>query len=880
MRDPGCQRCPLSEGATSVCIEGDGALDAPIWILGEAPGADEDRLGRPFVGQSGKLIRTLLNELGYDADQVRITNAVRCRPPANRKPTTEEQHICAEAFLYPEMAEHKPAFVIALGNEPLRAMGRSGITNHRGTPYKFDVKGTVTEVKTYKTRPPKEVTRKGSVVHTTEVLPTFHPAYILRFPEHKPQLRADLAAFKSIIDQQHRNEYEEGNYVPVTTVAGALEAYEALRGASTLAADIETYGFESGLDPRNEGFRILSISFTPAAGSAYVFSVEHPITAALGERYIDLVRRICNRLLTKVEKAVYHNGLFDVGVMKHHWDFRSVLTYDTMCGSHLLDENSPNRLKDNARTWCGAGRYEDAITWKTKDKTRTYVNRKGELAHPLAIPEWDVLWPYNARDTDYTMRLYEIQKQRLRREPKLVRLMSKLVMPAVRAAVDLQANGVWLDRGRIVERMDENAKLMKIQEERILSAVPEQAELDDAVWCNQYIPLSTTREQSIPRERFNVNSNPHLIWLLHELRGLPVMGLTPKGAISLNKQAITALQDYVITNDSNDFIITDSELLDAIVTYRKHLKWHSTYFEKWLTNMDENGLFYQDINVVGTVTGRWSGNFQQVPREPLLRSCVGAPPGWLDVDVDLSQIEMRLVADAANDVALLKLFLEGGDPHFDAAIEFFRVTAEFVKANKEYRSRAKPGNFGYLYGMFPQKFIVFARTAYKVIFTLDEAKEIRAGFFRKWAQIGQWHRDMAALVRKQHYVESPIGRKRRLPQIVSDDRLIQMEAERLAVNNPIQGFASDIMLMAFIRSSELIREHRDEILVCRTTHDSLGFRVREDRVRYWAPLLRDVMRTPPLEEWFGVKLKVNIEADVVIGQHWGEAIPNYLEEAA
>jgi uracil-DNA glycosylase family 4 len=173
-RDIGdCTRCGLCEGRTQV-VNTFGNHKARLMFVGEAPGADEDAQGRPFVGRAGQLLTKIIEAIGLKREEVLIGNVNRCRPPGNRQPTLEEAAIC-RPFLFREIAAVKPQVIVVMGNTALRNLleVREGITRVRG---KFqDFRGI-------------------------KVMPTFHPAYLLRDPSKKRETWEDLKKVRDYLD--------------------------------------------------------------------------------------------------------------------------------------------------------------------------------------------------------------------------------------------------------------------------------------------------------------------------------------------------------------------------------------------------------------------------------------------------------------------------------------------------------------------------------------------------------------------------------------------------------------------------------------------------------------------------------------------------------
>jgi len=177
-RDIGnCTRCGLCEGRTQV-VNTHGNHKARLMFVGEAPGADEDAQGKPFVGRAGQLLTKIIEAIGLKREEVIIGNVNRCRPPGNRQPTLEEAAIC-RPFLFREIAAVRPDVIVVMGNTALRNLleVREGITRVRG---KFqDFRGI-------------------------KVMPTFHPAYLLRDPSKKRETWEDLKKVRDYLDTNSR----------------------------------------------------------------------------------------------------------------------------------------------------------------------------------------------------------------------------------------------------------------------------------------------------------------------------------------------------------------------------------------------------------------------------------------------------------------------------------------------------------------------------------------------------------------------------------------------------------------------------------------------------------------------------------------------------
>ena len=169
-----CTRCPLWEGRTKI-VHSEGNLKARLIFVGEAPGANEDAEGRPFVGKAGQLLNKIIESIGFKREDVFIGNVNRCRPPQNRTPTLAEAHTC-RPFLWREIAVVRPDVIVVLGNTATQNLldTKVGITKLRGDFQEY---------------------------YGVKVMPTFHPAYLLRDPSKKRETWEDMKKVRDFLNQ-------------------------------------------------------------------------------------------------------------------------------------------------------------------------------------------------------------------------------------------------------------------------------------------------------------------------------------------------------------------------------------------------------------------------------------------------------------------------------------------------------------------------------------------------------------------------------------------------------------------------------------------------------------------------------------------------------
>ena len=328
------------------------------------------------------------------------------------------------------------------------------------------------------------------------------------------------------------------------------------------------------------------------------------------------------------------------------------------------------------------------------------------------------------------------------------------------------------------------------------------------------------------------------------------------------------------------------KVIDLLLERVKWQKYSSSFFSAYQEQVDENDRIHTTFKLTGTVTGRLSSgkadqdkvtgrvqnrgvNLQQVPRDAFVRGIFGAPPGWAFIECDYSQIELRVAAFVADEPTMKHLYNTGQDIHMTMAMRMTGKPAHLV--TKEERKKAKAVNFGFLYGMGWFKFISTAWENYGVRVTEAEAKAFRKAFFDEFPMLLRWHAKQRMMAHKYGRVQSPIGRIRHLPDINSEDKGVVAEAERQAINSPVQSFASDMAVMALVRINQDFKRRGLRARSVGTVHDAINFEAPYEELPIVVPLIKWHMENVPIEKWFGVHLDIPIVGDCKIGKRWGGA---------
>lgn len=641
----------------------------------------------------------------------------------------------------------------------------------------------------------------------------FHPAYALRNPRHLEPMKADFAQFGRMV----RGESSPAGRSTVRIIKskrGLHKLRDVLLGADVIAFDFETN--DNGLKgkkqrylkPWNEDGAPVCISFSVKEGESYVVPLYH--AESPWENNWRAVLQFFKPALERDVKLVAHNGKFDV-----QWAAFAGLfvyeTFDTMLAAHMVDENRLKGLKPLSQVMLGADTYGIDL----------------EGAHDIPLRD---LARYAGKDTDYTLRLYHALKQELIEQPRSLRVFLKLMMPASDALVRVEHTGLWLDRKRAV----------KVQAALVAKRDPCLEKL------REYVPPYN-------RENINFNSHPQLAhWLFTELK-LPIIERTAKGAPSSKESVLLQLAKQ-------------HPAPKLLLKYRNY-KGNIEKVTSWIHEADKKDRVHTNYKLFGTVTGRLSSvepNLQQVPREGTMRTCFGAPSGWSFIEADYSQVELRIAAMLSNDPTMLRAYLTGEDLHLKTAQ---RLTGRNT-VTKEERKKGKAINFGFLYGMGEQKFIDYAKENYDVDVTEEEAHEARETFFRTYSELRRWHEKQRQAAIRFGRVYSPIGRTRHLPDIESPDKHVRADAERQAINSPVQSFASDLMLMALVRLQTVLRPN--EARIVGTVHDAILGECRTELVDQTCEQFHTTMIDMDyVKRTFGYDVTVPIEVEIRISQHWG-----------
>ncbi len=799
-----CAECPLGPPARPVY--GAGVADN-VMVIGESPGATEVAQGEPFIGESGRLLRTVLRDAGIDPDtEVYYTNAVLCRPKAGVELTRQAIAAC-NGRLREEIAMVRPRKVLAVGSPGLTAAlsepKLTRITKERGRARWLAYDGT-----------------------RAVLMPSWHPAAVLRSPELIRDLRRDVERLATIDKPEVEPEVE---IVVVESEDEALAWLRELWTASCLSCDLET----EGLDPSQH--RVNSIGFgaltEDGCGAVSVIIPRHFFSDRVLIAVADLVENHDGPIID------FWNAKFDLGMLDTFFTkpLRPTGFRDGMLESFAIDERPMGSQSGRAR---GPGIHSLKTQARTRYDDPGYaLDIKKWLATPEEDRDYDALYKYQGLDCYFTRRLADDLMHELTHGDVDTELLDGLLYPAVLALKEIEAHGALLDIPRLVALGVD----LTVQSAAIVERVREAARTPD----------------------LNLNSPLQLSRLLYGELGL-------RRPFRKHQKSKTHTDEAILVTLLRTATAVQKTVLQGILNFRGINIALKTFVNGLLRRVSPDGRIRSNFLLHGTITGRLSSqgpNLQNIPKPDdenpdslghRIRRCFIAPPGWVIVEADYSQLELRVAAALSGDRVLRENFVQGGDIHRQVAATIFRKP--YDKVSKLERYVCKRINFGVIYGQTAKGLMEGQDMAkYGSGWTIRQAEEFIDHHRASFPELAQWVDDTIRHAHAYGVVETPFGRRRRFAYI---PERMKGETGRQAVNAPIQATASDLCLDALIRLHDRLDPEQAAIIL--TVHDSIALEVREDALLGVIALLHEVMEAVPLET------DVPFVVDIKSGPTWAD----------
>ena len=508
-----------------------------------------------------------------------------------------------------------------------------------------------------------------------------------------------------------------------------------------------------------------------------------------------------------------------------------------------------------SRVPLGQAAFRGAERW-FKSEHATYIyNRKSLLGHGLPVDAAGVRdlmliwWVSDPGRRTYEAAGLATREFRGRTFADTAEVAAALFSAAPNIEERLRREELW----EVYESMEYPlTPLLHAMEARGIGFNPKPLRMLSREMASEIAELESTIYRSAG-EKFNINSPRQLSHILFEKLGLVAKGLrqTDKGGVTSTRESeLVKLKQY-------------HPVVEDILRYRELAKLKSTYVDALPALARADGRIHTTWNQTGTATGRLSShdpNLQNIPVRSVhgktIRSAFVADPGFLLVAFDYSQLELRIAAELARDEKMIDAFVRGLDIHRLTAAEVNNLSLEDV--TPELRRKAKALNFGVLYGMGARAFAESAGVS------RDEAEHFIEEYFHDFQGIARFITETKEQARTHGFTKTAFGRKRFFPNMEATNFRLQREAERMAVNHPIQGSAADIMKRAMLAADSYLMRERlgDAVRMLLQVHDELVFEIREGEAGKVIPAIRGIMEGA----WEG---KVTMKVETKKGPHWG-----------
>ena len=675
--------------------------------------------------------------------------------------------------------------------------------------------------------------------------------------------------------------------------------------------------YETNAEPiYNKNFKptILSVSWMPGFGAS--IPLDHFETkdyTSSGWNWKKMLRKFGEEVIENYDIVkVAWNWKFDDQINQKYQIFYRGTCLDGMLAKYLLNEEKPNDLKSMVRRYLPEyGNYEkqdafDKIPWDQK--------------------ELDPLCHYGCQDTDYTLRLMIFFEKKLI-DLGLYSTFRNLIMSASRVLTSVEKNGLYLDRefnNQLLEtykpKIDAARQAIydlprvkkfekKYNQEKIdkyiqsIEAELEELDYNDPkdkrkiVSREQKISnikagiFTTKKEQELIRP-INLGSSVDLPALMYSEEGFhfEVIKNNESGKPSTDEETLTNLRLTVKKPDSPKAIF-----LDRLLELRGLEKMYKTYIEGWNEKVQDDDRLHGRFLIHGTTSGRLSSaepNAQQIPKtsvDPNIKLQLKAPKGTLYIASDFSQAELRIMAHLSGDETYLNAFNSGQDPHLAIAATKYHIPYEEAlkiyedenhpehKIWKVRRKQAKQIAFGLIYGIGAKLLAVkLSDPKSGIIVTPEEAQKEMDIFFGQHPKLKTFLKKQEKFLRKNGHLVSLFGRKRRLPQIYSNDKGEEAYALRLALNFPCQSAASDMCLFGSILIYYLMRQGKlpSTKSVC-LVHDANYQITKPENINIWSIYeMWQIYRNPLTKPYFGFQIDdVTMDMEFVIGRSMAEELP-------
>jgi len=887
-----CLGCPLSYKRSTNPRGEDVSPD--IMIVGEAPGFEEDKECRPFVGKSGRELEAYLQKAGLSEYKIYYTNVVKCHPTMvdmkgrlqNRSPTDDEMERCV-----PKLAEEivmiNPKVIVPMGNPALWATFTTvgGILSKRGSVGKLRMPVPAMEY----------LKSVGATLPDITVMPTVHPAYVLRNPGAEPKILEDLARVRAFLTGEKATtdwEYE---------ILDTLEKVESWARTTLkeytenkfrgMAYDIEA----TGLDPFRKAGSILSIQVSTDGKKGYVIPVCHPESIMKDSYHLTSLRSLLEPLFTTIP-VIAHNASFDnlwmyckFGILPSH------TLFCTYFGTRFLNQELLDADLESV-----ASRYAGMVGHKRELQEYMRVNNLG-MDEMEKVP-LSLVARYGAGDAVATYRSFISMEEEMKRE-NLLAPFNLLMMETLEELVRQRIDGQYVDFKRLKETEVEYPALMA-ELRLLICKIGYMLDIESPQRPEGYWKTNTEFW-----DKLSITSTLQLRKALFDRVGFSTDGVErKKTGLSVNQESLDAVEkglEVVIGGVRYDELIDICDkskledimniamfpttprremmllMLKMIQKYRGMSWMKSSFLDNvskfvYLKSVESGGTMdcvagdildstvHTYLNAAGTVTSRMSCSdppLHGLPHRSIAKSLMCSRwrgLGGAILVADYSQLEIRVFAMLADEKALKEAYARHEDVHNRVACMVYKKQPEDVSVAE--RRIIKVASFCLLYGGGAPT------VAHSAGIPIDEAEHVMELYYQQLPGLKAYMKRQEEFMLKNGFVLSLHGRRRWLSSKVLSER----ERKARAINNPIQIIGSDMTTTAMVRYRRGMRKNKMNSKCFLSVHDSMLTDVYPgELLRAWK-LKKYEMQDHPQTLWSWVT--VVPEASFELGATWGDLL--------
>jgi uracil-DNA glycosylase len=887
-----CRNCGLFT-APFKPVPGGGNLDARIIFVGEAPGATEVVLSKPFVGESGQLLNRTLKDVGLRREDVYCTNAVLCQLPDHHKLTVKETMACNRRLKEEILSLPNRHVIVVLGTSAVK-----GVTGRNDGVTKF------------------LYSMEWSEEYQCFIVYSFHPAACLRNADNYQDVLLTFSRAKALLDVPKGplptpriscilEGFQDDTETQEAVVQRAVRHLSLIRTTAKgyISCDVET----TGLDCRQHSMEQLGIGWH-FHGNDCAYLIPQPFLSD------PAIKHALSQLFARRDiKWGGHNFKFDMqfikqfGIPEVHGD------YDTMLLHKSLDERG--------------GKHELGQVVAKFYNDGDYKKEKDKFTDPI----------YHSKDCIYALRLgRDDLPAALAREkpshngyPGPQYRHDKVLIPAWEAITDIEMNGIPVDReaafalakemgdypdkqlpefgGTLLVQQRECQRLAgctlpkSVKQKRSIELPTEYYQVGVKKGQPKPQKTKTCYDEVIEQRQINLSSPQQIGHLLFDVWNLPIMKVTETGQPSVDEETLLYHFETVQNAEQKAF-------LQALLDFRKQLKIYSTYVLAAIRSTEYDGLLHTHFKF-DPASGRLSSselNIQNIPSDkhgnsPIKKLYIAPPDHWF-VSADYSSQEMRMAAFYAKDAELLKACMESDLHEAVARMVFHKQFAEIdacgddlaalthlINSQTTYRGlaaeqsktpldaekllaklvllwrfRAKSVNFGKLYGQTPMG-LLEALLSKGVEATLAETTEYHRAWENRFVATTRWLKKQCEDIVDPGFVGTPLGYRRRA--FLIHKRTLE-RTQNQAMNAPIQSLSSDMTTLSFTALHHELKK-RQWGRVGFFVHDQIVCYIKKERLMEGASLMKQVMEHA-LDFLQDDSFYVPFPIDIEYGPGWGD----------